>query len=82
MPMPKKLKYIFQIANAILEYSWWCFLDVVGNVILDIYGHFDQKSLTQISATHAISETEQKSQNRIHRELDQKFGIPRIGTIH
>ena len=35
-----------------------------------------------MSATHVISKIEQKSQNRIPRELDQKFGIPRIGTIH
>ena len=35
-----------------------------------------------MGATHAISKIEQKSQNRIPRELDQKFGIPRIGTIH
>ena len=35
-----------------------------------------------MDATHAISKIEQKSQNRIPRELDQKFGIPRIGTIH
>ena len=32
-------------------------------------------------ATHAISKIEQKSQNRIPRELDQTFVIPRIGTI-
>ena len=30
----------------------------------------------------AISKIEQKSQNRIPRELDQKFGIPRIVTIY
>ena len=35
-----------------------------------------------MSATHAISKIEQKSQNRIPRELDQKFGIPRIATIY
>ena len=41
----------------------------------DINGHSDQKEPLQISATHAISKIEQKSQNRIPRELDQKFGI-------
>ena len=50
--------------------------------MLDINEHSDQKSPTQISATHAISKIGQKFQNRIPRELDQKFGIPRIGTIH
>ena len=35
-----------------------------------------------MSAIHGISKIEQKSQNRIPRELDQKFGIPRISTIH
>ena len=35
-----------------------------------------------MSATHAISKIEQKSQNRIPWELDQKFGIPRIVKIY
>ena len=42
----------------------------------------ENETSTHISATHAISKIEQKSQNRIPRELDQKFGIPRIVTIY
>ena len=33
---------------------------------------------TPTNTTHAISKIGQKSQNRISRELDQKFGFPRI----
>ena len=43
---------------------------------------FENETPTHISPTHAISKIEQKSQNRIPRELDQKFGIPRIVTIY
>ena len=43
---------------------------------------FGNETPTQMGATHAIPIFHAKSQNRIPRELDQKFGIPRIGTIH
>ena len=43
---------------------------------------FENETPTHISPTHAISKIEQKSQNQIPRELNQKFGISRIGTIH
>ena len=43
---------------------------------------FENDTPTHISPTHAISKIEQKSQNQIPRELNQKFGISRIGTIH
>ena len=46
------------------------------------FDNFEITTPTHMGATHAISKIEQKSQNRIPRELDQKFGIPRIGTIH
>ena len=49
---------------------------------LNILDDFENKTLTHISATHAISKIEQKSQIRIPRELYQKFGIPGISTIH
>ena len=49
---------------------------------VDTITDFENKTPTHMSATHAISKIEQKSQNLIPRELDQKFGIPRIGTIH
>ena len=46
------------------------------------FDNFEITTPTHMGATHAISKIEQKSQNRIPRELDQKFGIPGIGTIH
>ena len=49
---------------------------------LNILDVLENKTPTHMSATHAISKIEQKSQNRIPRELDQKFGIPRIVTIY
>ena len=49
---------------------------------VDTIGDFENETPTHMSATHAISKIEQKSQNRTPRELDQKFGIPRIGMIH
>ena len=42
----------------------------------------ENETPTHMSATHAISKIEQKSQNLIPRELGQKFGIPRIVTIY
>ena len=49
---------------------------------INILRDFENETPTHMSATHAISKIEQKSQNRILRELDQKFGIPRIVTIY
>ena len=49
---------------------------------INTQGDFENETPTHMSATHAISKIEQKSQNRIPRELDQKFGIPRIVTIY
>ena len=49
---------------------------------VDTIGDFEDETPTHMSATHAISKIEQKSQNRIPRELDQKFGIFRIVTIY
>ena len=49
---------------------------------INILPDFENETPTHMSATHAISKIEQKSQNRIPRELDQKFGIPRIVTIY
>ena len=45
-------------------------------------GDFENETPKHMSATHAISKIEQKSQNRIPRELDRKFSIPRIVTIY
>ena len=44
------------------------------NTISDL----ENETPTHMSATHAISKIEPKSQNRIPRALNQKFGIPRI----
>ena len=41
---------------------------------------FENETPAHISPTHAISKIEQKSQNQIPRELNQKFGVSRIGT--
>ena len=49
---------------------------------VDTIGDFENETPTHMSATHAISKIEQKSQNRTPRELDQKFGILRVGIIH
>ena len=37
---------------------------------------------THISATHAVSKIYQKFQNRIPRELDENFDIPRINVVY
>ena len=49
---------------------------------LNTNSNFKNETSTHVSATHAISKIGQKSKNRIPRELDRKFGIPTIGTIH
>ena len=48
----------------------------------DAFDYFEITTPTHMGAAHAISKIERKSQNLIPRELDQKFGILRIGTIH
>ena len=49
---------------------------------INILRDFENETSTHLSATHAISKIEQKSQNRIPRELDQKFDISRIVTFY
>ena len=43
---------------------------------------FDNKTPTHLAATHAISKSKRNFQNRIPRELDKKFYIPRISMIY
>ena len=43
---------------------------------------FENETPTHMGATHAISKLKQKFQNRIPRELDQNFYIPRITMNH
>ena len=49
---------------------------------VDTFDDFENETPTHMSAFHAISKIKQKSQNRTPRELDQKFGILRVGIIH
>ena len=49
---------------------------------LNTLGNFENQTPTHIDATHAISKSEQNFQNRIPRELDKNFYIPRISMIH
>jgi len=44
--------------------------------------YFENKTTTHMDATHAISKSERDFQNRIPRELDKKFYIPRFVVIH
>ena len=43
---------------------------------------FQNKTPTHTAATQAISKSEQNFQNRIPRELDKNFYIPRISIVH
>ena len=43
---------------------------------------FENETPTYMGATHANSKLKQKFQNRIPRELDQNFYIPRIKINH
>ena len=45
-------------------------------------GNFDDEIPTHIGATHAILKSKRKFQNRIPRELNQSFGIPKISVFH
>ena len=45
-------------------------------------GDFGNETPTHMGTTHAISKIEQKFQNRIPRELDKNFNIPRISLIN
>ena len=45
-------------------------------------GDFKNKTPTYMAATHAISKSKRNFQNRIPRELDKKFYIPRFVVIH
>ena len=49
---------------------------------LNTFGDFENKTPTHMDATHAISKSERDFQNRIPRELDKKFYIPRFVVIH
>jgi len=49
---------------------------------LNILSDFDDQTPTHIDATHAISKSERKFQNRIPKGLDQKFYIAGISMIH
>ena len=49
---------------------------------IDTLGDFDNKTPTHMAATHAISKSKRNFQNRIPRELDKNFYIPRISMIH
>ena len=44
-------------------------------------GDFGNKTPTHMGAAHAISQIEQQFQNRVPRELDKNFNIPRIRMI-
>jgi len=45
-------------------------------------GDFGNNTPTHMAVTHAISKSERSFQNRIPRELDKKFYIPKISMIH
>ena len=45
-------------------------------------GDFENETPTHMDATHATSKLRHKFQNRIPRELDQNFGIPRISMSY
>ena len=49
---------------------------------IDRLGDFDNKTPTHMAATHAILKSKRNFQNRIPRELDKNFYIPRISMIH
>ena len=42
------------------------------------FGDFENKTPTQMDATHAISKSERDFQNQIPRELDKRFLYPQI----
>ena len=48
----------------------------------NIMGGFENKIPSHMDATHAISKSERKFQNRIPKELDQKFDSAGISLIH
>ena len=56
-------------------------LKLRGNEVSGIFGHFDQKSPTQISATHSFSKIRRKFQNQVPKESDQNIDIPSINII-
>ena len=49
---------------------------------INTIGVFWSETPTHMDATHAISKIHKKFQNRIRRELDQNFDIPRISLIN
>ena len=49
---------------------------------IDRLGDFDNKTPTHMATTHAISKSKRYFQNRIPRELDKNFYIPRISMTH
>ena len=55
---------------------------IVRSNRIKIIRNFENETPTHISATYAFSKIRKKFQNRISREFDQKFGIPRISMIY
>ena len=51
---------------------------------INIFGDFENEITTHMveGTAHAISKVEQNFQNRIPRELNQSFDIPRISMNH
>ena len=49
---------------------------------INIFGDSESVTLTHIGATQAFSKIQQYFQNRIPKELDQNFDIPRINMIY
>ena len=43
---------------------------------------FENKTPTQMDATHAITKSNRDFQNRIPKELDENFDIPRMSVIN
>ena len=49
---------------------------------IDTLRDFDNKTPTHMAVTHAISKSKRNFQNRIPRESDKNFCIPRISMTH
>ena len=64
-----------------INYPNSIYLNVKRNKI-NTLGVFENETPTYISATHAFLKIRGKFENRIPRELNQNFDIPRISMIH
>ena len=49
---------------------------------IDTLGDFYNTTPTHMAATHAISKSKQHFENRILRELNKNFYVPRISMTH